>query len=474
LGIAAAQRQTLAGEGPLSSIYRLEWSAYPYSAGYLLLFLTGAVFPAPLSGQVALAISHLFLMGGAAVLCAAVGIRREYALLSASACFSMPIWYGFVTYDVALGLALLTLAILVRALESRARRVEGAAALVLFLLYEAHIEAYAFTGVIAGFMALSQPDRFRRLGRLALISLPSLVAALFWAETLAAESIPEYVYGPFKHRLGGWQRQHLAGEGWAGLVAPAWVIAVGLLACALALRSRRERSLTSHARTMLGLALGSVVLHLVLPKSVEGGTTPTWALSLRTGPLMVCCALLPWSFLRTEWARWLGALVLVMSLLMDAQAYAFARNISSRVAPVVEKLRETRPGAMAIVLNNDDQDLGSTLHYYEHMGGLWTAFGAVTSHLFMFPATRLVQTVEPSFIPPGPRTREFHRQPLKQSHRVELVLVQGRGEPEDRLQEAYVMIWNYERWTLWQRSDAVEAKLKTTWKTKPATDDGDP
>lgn len=175
LAVHQAQRAAVTGEGVFAGDYVLRWTPYPYSGGYLVVALARAWFAPLTAGGVILAWCHLGIFLGAWVLLRSLRVPVAVLPLAAAACFGMPTWYGFVPYLCALGPALAALGALLRVQQEPTARTYVWAVLGVTVTYVMHLEAWAVMGVLAGMVALVHPDRWRRLARVALASVPSLV-----------------------------------------------------------------------------------------------------------------------------------------------------------------------------------------------------------------------------------------------------------------------------------------------------------
>ncbi|MEW5852550.1 MAG: hypothetical protein AB2A00_27435 [Myxococcota bacterium] len=443
VAIHEVQRQALRGEGHMVPFYALHLDAYPYYAGYVVLGLWRLLLPPEMAAHAALASAHVLWVAAVWWLCRVWGCRRELALLAFAGCYSMSTWYGFLSYALALPLVVVAVVWATRLMDApRADRVV-ITALVLLLLYEAHVESYAAGGVLAGGTALLHRDRWRRLSWLLAASLPSLLLAAWWCGTLDDDEKPknlQYLYGPLKDRLGEWHAAHLWQEGWAGMV-PGLVLTV---AAAALVQARWGIPLPPRMRPALGWGVGALALHLLLPKEVHGST---WGLSLRTGPFLVLAALLCWQWL-PRWCLRVGIpVVAAVCLLRDVQAWSFHQRFSEYTAPVVEQLKRTPPGARAVVVNRDDRVLGSRVHHLGHVAALWVVYGAVTRHIFEFAGSHL-GVVREIWLPPASVTMD--EPPDRWAHRLDRILLQGHDEEfvQRALAAGYEPIWQHDRWIM--------------------------
>ncbi|MBI5497441.1 MAG: hypothetical protein HY904_20690 [Deltaproteobacteria bacterium] len=459
LAVSEVHHQVLTGTGPLADSYRIEWSPYPYWAGHVVLGVLRRILPVLQSGHAALALSHVMLVAGAWALAHAVGLPRHLRLLAFAACFSMPVWYGFVTYALALGPSLATLAVLLWAMRALtpSRWLAGASALVvLFLL---HVEAWGPCGVLAGTAALAHPDRRARLARLLMCSAPSLLLAAVWARSHATSGEDPVIlsYGPPKDRLGLWQYHHLLDAGVTGMV-PALVVCGAVVAVALWLaRGRPRDTLDEPWRNTLGLAAGAALLHLALPKSIDGGGMPAWGFFLRTGALTTVTAMLCWARLPARLQAPAVAAVLLTTVGMDVQAWQFARAFSAEVAPLDARLAQTPPGTTGLVVSAAHADEFGTgqVHFLEHLGGLWLVRGAVTTQFFRSTCTLLGLTHEGR---PRDHLGVLLHQPVTTwTEHVQQVLQQGADAAlaSDLEAAGYQRAWSHGRWTLWELRSGV-------------------
>lgn len=451
VGVHEVQRQVLTGAGPMAGLYRFEWSAYPYSAGYLFHALLRTFMDPVRAGAAVLALSHVLLVAGAVALCRVLRIHTQLALLAFAGCFSMATWYGFTPYWAGLGPAFMALASALWLMEAPSVK-RGLLVGALFLVhFQTHVEAYAAAGFLAGMAAVLHPDRWRRLAVLLTATLPSLLLAGWWwmGQTHAGEAPLKIIHGPLKDRLGAWPLHHLWNEGWAGMV-PVVVYAGGALGLSWAWRNARQ---SSTAKTLAGLALGAVILQLALPKAVEGGAVPAWGQSLRIGPVLTVVALACWSGLPVKWARPGVLLVAMLCLVMDAQAWCLAQRFTREVEPLANRLKQTRPGTRTMVVSakgSEDFEDG-TVHYLAHTGALWVIHGAVSRQVFTVPGTRLSARNQ-ALLPPHPA--ELSQPPCAWAGRLDQVLLQGQlPELQTQLTAAgFTAAWSHARWTLLERT----------------------
>ena len=453
LAVSHVHRAVVGGNGFLADAYALSFGPFPYVGGYLLLALLGSVMDPVSAGAWSMVVCQLATVAGAWVLGAALGVSRQVRLLAFAAAFSMSLWYGFVSYALAMGptLAVLGLCLVTQRTPTPRRVLAVAAGLVV--VFFLHVQAWGPCGLLAGLAALAHRDWRLRLTRLAVCATPSLLLALWWLAGQAGNGggTTQFVYGAPKDRLGLWQWHVLSAEGVLGLVAPAAV--VGLAAMAWVWVIRRRTPLDGILRDTLALAVGAVVIHLALPKSLDTSAMPAWGISLRTGVFttavaMVCVEQLP--------VRWLNAAVpamLMACLGMDAQAYAFANRFSLLVAPLDQRLRMTEPGTPVLVVSQEDAKrmTPSPLPYLEHVGGLWLVRGAVTTQFFRSPSSLLTLRHQGRQVDHLGALAD--QPPCAWRAHVRQVLLQG-STPQMRssVQAAgYTVAWEHDRWSLWER-----------------------
>ncbi len=147
-GQVTAVRELLAGNPQFSAVFDINWFT-PYLLGYLLLYLLAAALPISIATKVLVCASMISMPLLTGLLLREVGADTRWRWLAIPGCYSVAFYWGFISYMVAVPIALLLLIYTVR-FDRKPTPLRGAllAMLALFLFF-CHVIALAFAGLAA-------------------------------------------------------------------------------------------------------------------------------------------------------------------------------------------------------------------------------------------------------------------------------------------------------------------------------------
>ncbi len=245
--------------------YEPAWDRSLYMLPYLLALAFAPFAPLEVGMRVVVVLSLALLPIGVFALLRALGKPEWLALLALPLVYNRVFFWGFVHFQLALGLALLALAILVRPPRGWASELALAALCVLIVVSH----PYGIL-ILAGYILLWLLFGERRaLARHALALSPLSLGALVWG--LYAEAHPNatrVVFSPLLERLDDFEESVLGGyrdaseahlmigflTAWAVLAAPVFPVS-----------RKRWRALTHHERVLWAFAGANLLLFAVIP-----------------------------------------------------------------------------------------------------------------------------------------------------------------------------------------------------------------
>lgn len=379
LPVHGAQMQSLAallrGDPSMVAVYRAEFHL-GYGFGEWLLLPVAFLWNGAVAARVGAWLGlQLFPLGAWAFLRA--WKRSDWLALAAlPLAFNATYYYGFLSFNLGLGIALLALAQLSRALREMPertpprRRLFLASALAALALL---VHLLAFVAVAVGGLALAwvTPPRRRALAATlatlvpgALLSLPRVWLSATQMRVPAPGSLE---YGGLKLHL-WWFWWNTAPEGRLGILVP-----VALSAALLAIWAVRRRE---EPAGPAAIALALLALYLAAPRSAAG----IWGIFIRF-PTLICVAALAAVQVERRGRAVLAAVVLLsmVPLLETAKWHAdFKREVAG-----LEHLDASLPHRRQAYLSlQGDRVLESSHIYLRHLGTWFTAeHGGVANNI---------------------------------------------------------------------------------------------
>lgn len=379
LPVHGAQMQTLAallrGDPAMAAVYRATFHL-GYGFGEWLLLPVALLWNGAVAARVGAWIGlQLFPLGAWAFLRA--WKRSDWLALSAlPLAFNATYYYGFLSFNLGLGIALLALAQLSRALREmpgpmhRSRRFWLASALAALALL---VHILAFLAVAVGGLALALVTRPRRrsLVATALVLVPAALLSLprVWlSATQMRDATPGSLeYGGLKLHL-WWFWWNTGPEGRLGILVPV-VLSAALLAI-WAVRRREEPAGPA------AIALALLALYFAAPRSVTG----IWGFFIRF-PTLICVAALAAVQVERRGRAVLAAVVLLsmVPLLETAKWHADFKRAVAGLEHLDASLPHRRQAYLSL---QGDRILGSSHIYLRHLGTWFTAeHGGVANNI---------------------------------------------------------------------------------------------
>ncbi len=289
--------------------------------------------------------------------------------------FNISYWYGFLPSFFALPLALLALALYLRALRSPGRIVGVMVGLALLSTATmlSHLVSFGALCVGVAALALTSDSRKRAVGLAAVGLAPPLLLCAARVLTLLSRAFTPGNEMPTDYGWGShfnWLLRNYRPEGVLAVACPLLITAVFVVAY---LRHRREEP---RAPWVLFLALG--VLFLMTPKALSGA----WLIHVRLPVLAGVIALLLVDPARI--ARPVKALMLLLVVASLAETARFHWRFKHEVEGLETLVAQPPPpGPHGYVSLVGNRARGSRLVYLEHLGQWWTATqGGVGHHFF--------------------------------------------------------------------------------------------
>ena len=248
-----------------AAFYEPAWDGSLYALPYLLAMALAPLVSLEVGMRVVVVLSLVLLPIGLWSLLRALGKPEWLVLLAIPIVYNRLFFWGFVNNQLALGLALLALAILVRPPRGWASELALAALCTLIVL----THPYGIL-MLAGYMFLWLLFGERRaLGRHALGLSPLLLGVLAWGLWAgASQGAPTFAFSPLLERLDDFEESVLGGyrdaseahlllgflAAWAVLAAPVFPVT-----------RARWRALSHHERVLWAYAGVNLLLFAVVP-----------------------------------------------------------------------------------------------------------------------------------------------------------------------------------------------------------------
>ena len=296
--------------------YERRLAASPYLLPYGIELALAAVVPLDLAMRVAAFLSVLAIPAGFVVLASGMRKPASLALLVFPLAFNRAFFWGFVNFNLSVGLALAAIGCLAAEPQTRGRRLAAAALAILTVF--THVYGLA---LILGYVALHAAlgGGLRSLRPRAVVLAPALALAAGWA--LAGDAVEGYggwLSPPFAERVAGIPSSILGGYKDGSEAVVLVVFAATLLASCAGRRPPWSREAPVPERVFAVMAAGNVVLYFLLPQATFTAkfvhfrhallaammlppvVFPASSLRRLARPLVVACALVP---LVNSWAH---------------------------------------------------------------------------------------------------------------------------------------------------------------------------
>lgn len=190
--VIAALQEILHGNPIFSTAFEAHWTS-PYMLGYALLYAASALLSPTLAAKVVVssAVAATSLM--TAILLRAAGADQRWKWLAIPASYSYAFYWGFVSFIVAVPMALLLLVLTIRFDGSATLRRSVLIALTTIVLFYSHIIVMGFACLIS--LAYLGAKNYGSLRQLVLRSLPyatpiPLIAIWFASDQTGAADAP--------------------------------------------------------------------------------------------------------------------------------------------------------------------------------------------------------------------------------------------------------------------------------------------
>ena len=191
--VIAALQEILHGNPIFSTAFEAHWTS-PYMLGYALLYAASALLSPTLAAKVVVssAVAATSLM--TAILLRAAGADQRWKWLAIPASYSYAFYWGFVSFIVAVPMALLLLVLTIRFDGSATLRRSVLIALTTIVLFYSHIIVMGFACLIS--LAYLGAKNYGSLRQLVLRSLPyatpiPLIAIWFASDQTGAADATE-------------------------------------------------------------------------------------------------------------------------------------------------------------------------------------------------------------------------------------------------------------------------------------------
>ena len=444
LPVHGAQMQTLVallrGERGVSSVFQPEFR-FGYGFGeWLLLPVAWALNGAAAARLGAWLGLQIFGVGAWAFL-RAWGRPGWLVLAALPLAFNATYYYGFLSFNLGLGVALASLARFSRLLQEleagkpTRRRLFEVAALSAFALL---IHVLAFVAVAAGVVALALASRHRRSAfRAALaVLLPgaalSIPRILLTASALRGPSQNGLEYGGLKLHL-WWFWQNTGPEGRLGTIVPLAVSAALLASWLL----RRRAGPAGPA----AVAFALLALYFAAPRSAGG----IWGIFIRFPTLVAVAALAAVALEKERRAVLAGVVALCLLPLVEvARWHARFKTATAGLEHLATPAKHERQAYLSL---DGDRILGSSHIYLRHLGTWFTAeHGGIANNIAAESTHCPVHMKEGVVIPQVLRTQE-------DASWYDTVIVFGKGPLPEAL-SGFCLASASGPWRLLARTDA--------------------
>lgn len=364
----AALRALADGHPLFAGEFTINWFT-PYLAGYLLLYALSAIMPIAIAAKVLVSAYIVAFPLATASLLRAAGGDARLAVLSIPAAFGVAYYWGFISYMVAVPVALWVLAVLIRGSDQQGLRHVLMVVSALTLLFFCHAITFGVVGIVAAGLAfVEHAPRWRALGRAWFPLLLSVPIPLAWVWLTASQDTEVQAagtdFGLWISRAFTLLAQPGGQDSINGLgILLTLLVVLGPLALGAQPSKRLARWLPFVLVLMLAMFMPSIVFDAVL-------------VSDRIGSMLVPMWLIVWEVPRHS--RRVSELVTLASLAtwiwLSALRYdTFAEELASARAVI----GEMRPGnaAASLVIEHRSPMFGTPLYLHfpawyqaEHFG----------------------------------------------------------------------------------------------------------
>ena len=195
--VITALQEIAAGNQTFESAFDAHWSS-PYLLGYALFYAAATFLPAPIAAKIVVSLAVAAVPLATAALLRAAGADERWRWLAIPASYSNAFYWGFVSFIVAVPLALLLLIQTIRFDQEATLRRGGIIAATTIFLFYSHIIATGFACMTA--LAYLAANNFRNPKQLIFRSLPytpPIPFILMWfASNKTGAADAPIIYGP--------------------------------------------------------------------------------------------------------------------------------------------------------------------------------------------------------------------------------------------------------------------------------------
>lgn len=278
-GLAGLLPHVLLGDGFLNEWYKMNWRPVPYWSAYVLQGAFTLLFGATLAVKVMTAAVVLLMPLALMRLALALGRDPRIALLGFLLVWDKNLFWGWLSFQLGMGLCVWTLARLVECNTWRqALRLWPLTALIGLT----HIHAIALLAVAGGLIALSGRPLLPPLLRRGVALSATLLPVLSWLATVPSSrrgSPLELIGEPLRDRITGLYRFTLDNYRTAfdrGLSLSALGALVATIALLSVVRRRPRVTSGNHLLATLALCCAALGLYFFLPFEIAGPVSHWW------------------------------------------------------------------------------------------------------------------------------------------------------------------------------------------------------
>jgi hypothetical protein len=352
VGAAGLLFDALGSSTTASQYYTVSHLPVPYWTGYVWLAVVGFV-GGPLFAAKSL-VALCVLGPPLAVMRLSRALKRDwsFSLLAFTLAWDVNLYWGWVTFQIGMALAIWALAILIEADSLRAAVRVIPLAIIIALT---HAHAVVFLVVAAGLSGLARERPFRSLG-LHIVGCLGILVLLPWVwlqvvqPGLAGQGTTELVSPPMQERVGRVFEFSLAvfldqpGQ-WFSVISFLVIVAVPLLAGFMP-RGSGARSLVA-----LVLFATPVLLYLLLPFEVRGPVPHWWTYPRFATLVLALLLVVPDVVITDRWRVAVAAIALVLTTGLSVARYQQFGRYGDHVRPYVELVEQIPKGSRILPLD---------------------------------------------------------------------------------------------------------------------------
>ena len=367
-GQVAGLREYWAGNELFTSRFEVNWFT-PYLFGYLLLYLASSVLPMMIATKLILSLAIVAFPLVTGLLLKEIGGDERLRWLAIPASYSVALYWGFLSYLVALPFALLLVVLAIRYARKPTPATAAGVAMYSVFLFFCHVIALGFASLMA--LCYLAARYFRQPGKLVLLALPyaaPLPLIVIWqlrmqTQEAAVQNAP-VIWGSIgEHMIMLFQQL-------AGLDGQPFVLNLALVAIFIVLPLLLGAKPSHRPERWLLLAVGTAV-YFLFPSFAQN----TALLYQRLAVFLVPLWLLLWDPPRQS-PRFLGLIVvgavLVWSAAMTARFSGFSRETAS-FDSIISRIEPGRSIAYMPICNSTPRFVNPV---YLHFGAWYQALSA--------------------------------------------------------------------------------------------------